>query len=359
MVKRVTVLLFVSMIAAVSAQENRLANLCEINMDSLKVTAGSYFERRDFDEHINEDYGWITAYLQIGLETKSWAGINLGAEFLGHNQLYDTAEDRYDDDIENEAQESLSQIYIQYKSDVAQIKFGRIDSVGARHLDDNRYEGIIGNCTAIDNVKFVAGYIVSFAELDYDDAEEFYRVDKNNNGDGYDGVFLGEAIVEIADKMLVLNPFLYSQADYATVYGLDTTVTIKAGKTSFGGLVDMHHINSEITNTQPALPGYETNADSDNYHLAVFGKLPVGDALTLSTQIGNSKMAGNTRGTNLTRPNWFKDYLYIDDQGLATYAQDSRTYYIMGKIETEIAGKKCWASVIWLDPIRKGGKSCK
>ncbi|RMD83415.1 MAG: hypothetical protein D6820_02350 [Lentisphaerae bacterium] len=338
-------------VAGIYAQDvNRLSPL-EKALTPVKFSGeiGSYGEIHKYQHDVNDSYKWLTAYIDLKFEMAPIAdlGLSLGGEFLGHNEVYDSDEDRYDVDIEHSAKESLAQLYLKYEFEkMLMAQFGRIDTMwnGKKmtHLDDNRYQGLIANYALRDDMRISAGYITAFAELDYDDAEEFYYVDNNNNKDAGQGVALAEYAWTPNFGMLglTINPYVYDQTDYANVMGanLQAKLAISDGF-KVGSILDLQRINSRVNGVK----------DADNYHIAFTGELGLGGPNKLSAQIGHANLDGDDGEVYMVKPNWFEDYMIPIDQTQIPYNQNASSYYGKVKFATEMMGHACWASVVYLD----------
>ena len=141
-----------------------------------KVQIGSYMEAIDKDER-DSDKNWGTAYIDLKYETAEWNRLKLGIGFLGHHQLFSDADnggDPYDSDIETDV--AMPELYLKYLfGEDSSVVVGRYNHKKISHIDDAQSEGAYIQFKEIDNVELVAGVMRKFAELDYDDGEDFGR----------------------------------------------------------------------------------------------------------------------------------------------------------------------------------------
>jgi hypothetical protein len=299
---------------------------------------GSYYEfvNRDAD---NADYGWSNAYLTLKYETLSWKQLKMGARFFAHGQLYSDNEDGVTDpfDVDIESQFTLPELYLDYAlMEKTNITIGRWDHQKITHIDDNQSEGGYVQFKEIENLDVVAGIMRRFAEIDYDDGEDFGR---NNDSQDLDSettygpgssqyLYFLEGKYRAVD-VINLNPYLMYHGDYASVYGIDNKIEVKmedAGL-AYGSDVNYYHVDADITG----------RGDSNNYVIAPFiDKKPV------YLSVGYARFDD---GNALIKPAWLRDYFLPVDQ-LATYgAPDSED--IFSKIKLTLGD--FWTHFIYLD----------
>ncbi|HQP10622.1 MAG TPA: hypothetical protein PKV41_04490, partial [Candidatus Omnitrophota bacterium] len=232
---------------------------------------GSYYEfvNRDADD---SDYGWSTAYLTLKYETLSWKQIKMGVRFFAHGQLYSDHEDGETDpfDADVESSYTLPELYLDYLFfEKSQVAVGRWDHQKITHIDDNQSEGGYIQFREIENLDVIAGIMRRFAEIDYDDGEDFGR---NNDAQDLDSestygpgssryLYFLEGKYRLID-MITANPYLMYQGDYASVYGIDTKIEAKIEDIglTYGSDVNYYHVDADLTG----------QGDSNNYMVSPF-----------------------------------------------------------------------------------------
>ncbi|MFH2145180.1 MAG: hypothetical protein ABII75_04020 [Candidatus Omnitrophota bacterium] len=281
--------------------EDALAN-AKINGET-----GSYFEFTDADA-VDSDFGWSTGYLTLKYETQSWKRLKLGTRFFAHGQLYsdhdNTTTDPFDADIETPY--TLPEFYLNYSvTEGTNAAIGRWDHRKISHIDDAQSEGAYIAINEIADLELIAGVMRRFAEIDYDDGEDFGCTNKTQdldskttygaNSESY--LFFIESRYKLSE-MLTLNPYLMSQDGYASVYGLDTKFKREweGIGVAYGAEVYYYHVSADI----PA------SSDSDNF--AVFPFVSTGP---LEFTLGYASFDG---GDSLNKPIWLCDYFTLVDQ---------------------------------------------
>ena len=169
----------------------------------------------------------------------------------------------------------------------------------------------------------VAGIMRRFAEIDYDDGEDFGRNNDAQDLDSEAAFGAGSAAYLIflevtyqAVNGLNLNPYIMHHDDYASVFGVDTVVEFENEETAFsyGADVNYYHVDANIAGS----------GNADNFMVAPFMNK---DSVFWS--------AGYTRfsdGNALNRPSWLKENLLPVDQ-IATYGTaDSEAVFTKVKL---------------------------
>ena len=287
-------------------------------------TIGSYYEfvNRDAD---STDDGWATAYITLKYETLSWKQLKMGARFFAHGQLYSDDDDGVTDpfDVDIESKYTLPELYLNFAlTEASSVTVGRWDHLKITHIDDNQSEGAYVQMKEIEGLDVVAGFMRRFAEIDYDDGEDFGRKGNAQDldseatygpGSGAYLYFLEGTYKGI--DMLTFNPYVMYQNDYASVYGIDTKIEKKFEKPelTLGSDVSYYHVDADIADS----------GDANNYSVVPFVKKgPV------YLNVGYTRFDD---GNALNRPPWLKEYLFTVDQ-YATYASaDSEV--ISGKLK--------------------------
>jgi len=271
-------------------------------------TIGNYFEftKKDADD---SDFGWSTAYITLKHETLSWNRLKFGARFFAHGQLYndhdDGAADPYEADIETKF--TLPEMYLNYSFlENSSGTIGRWRNVG--HIDDAQSEGGYINFKEIENLELIAGAMLRFAEIDYDDSEDFGRTNKAQDVDSEDtygagsgsSVLFIEAIYQPID-LLKLNPYYMYHDNYASVFGIDTNINAKweEYEVKYGGAIKYVNINADITGSDDA---------------NIIAVQPFVKKGPVKLDFSYSKFAD---GNALNHPGWLKDSFYLVDQNTA------------------------------------------
>ena len=280
----------------------------------LKGTLGSYGEYTDYNYGGDKkDFGWLTGYLEFKYETARWNNLKLGAKIVGHQQLADNSaysELKFDKDIEDEI--GLAELYLDYAfTDKTTIRLGRFNHKKFTHIDDSQSQGGYLQFKEIENLDIVIGAINKFAEMDYDDIETFSREsgsqDLSDDGEygenSSDLLWFAEATYKLG--FLELNPFLYYQENYATVYGMDTVIEGKVAESTKLGLNIFAYGVDADTSTGSKFAGEK---DGYGYSIEPFVKVSNWKVL-----VGFATLGGSREGS-VNRPTWFRDYLVHFDQ---------------------------------------------
>lgn len=181
-------------------------------------TIGHYYEFivREADD---SNAGWSTAYVTLKYETLDWNRIKFGARFFAHGELYsdhsDGVTDPYGTDIETKV--TLPEVYLNYGFfDESNVTVGRWNHKKVSHIDDAQSEGGFIQFKEIENLELIAGVMRRFAEIDYDDGEDFGRTNSAQKVDSEStyGAGSGPVVVFLEAKyqpmdILKINPFLY------------------------------------------------------------------------------------------------------------------------------------------------------
>lgn len=310
-----TVFLFLAlclMAANISFAEDAETVADAFKQGTISGAIGSYFEYTNTDAD-DADFGWATGYLTLKYETLGWKGLKTGARFFAHGELYSDHEDGVTDpfDADVESKYTLPELYLDYGfAGNSSVRAGRWDHLKITHIDDNQSEGGYVRFKEVEGLDLTAGAMRRFAEIDYDDGEDFGR---NNDaqdlssesaygpGSG-DYLYFFEAKYDGID-ILSVNPYVMYQEDYASVYGIDTKIEAEMDdpELTYGGEASYYHVDAEIAGS----------GDADNYMLAPFVKI---DPVYLS--VGYARFDD---GNALTKPAWLRDYFLPVDQ-VATYA---------------------------------------
>lgn len=279
---------------------------------TFKGTVGTYMEYRDFAAE-DRDFGWGTGYVYLKAESDWYMRTRLGVSFLGHTPLWRDAENDnetgpYKADIEERW--GIPEIYLDFgltDENKTMLRVGRWSNKGT-HIDDSHSEGFYLSSKEWDNVSFTVGGFRRFAELDYDDGEDFGRQNDSqflgdNSSFGPDAdawAFFVEADVDAG--VATLSPYVYTHNGYASVFGLDTVTSVEVDEDTEVGL---------------RVDGYFVQADSatgfdDGWAATAAPFVAVGP---FDVSVGYIAMSGEGGGTqNLNKPRWFKDYLAASDQ---------------------------------------------
>ena len=295
-----------------------------IKKGKISGAIGSYYEFVIKDAE-NSDDGWSTAYFTLKYETLSWKGVKFGARGFVHGELYSYDEDGMTDpfDVDVESQFTLPELYFNYAfTENSNVTAGRWNHQKVTHLDDAQSEGAYVQIKEIEDFELTAGVVRRFAEIDYDDGEDFGRNNGSQDLDSestygpgssaylyffegkYDGI-----------NMLTLNPYFMYHDDYASVYGIDTKIEAEMEdfKLTYGGKASYYHVDADISGS----------GNANNYMIAPFVEK---DPVYLC--VGYAKFDD---GDALNKPVWLRDYLLPVDQ-LVTYGT-SDSDIIFGKLK--------------------------
>lgn len=293
---------------------------------TLKGTVGTYMEYRDFAAP-NRDFGWGSGYFYIKGESDRYYRTKVGASFLRHTRLWhdeDNGKDNYREDIEELW--GLPELYMDVgltEGSRTSLRAGRWDNKGT-HIDDTQSEGFYLHSAEWTNIFLRAGGFRKFAELDYDDGEDFGR---NNDAqvvgdnatfgpDAAPWVFFTEANAKCG--FAKLNPYLYIHDGYANVFGLDTDSSMEIGEDAKAGVrVDGYYVQAD-----------DAIGMDDGQAGTLAPYLTVGP---VTWTVGYIRMGGSESDQSLNKPAWFSDYLEPSDQ-LIPYSnmgsmQDMETAY--------------------------------
>ncbi len=304
----------------------------------VKGTIGSYceFTKADADE---SDYGWGTSYFTLKYETQKWNCLSLGARFFVHGRLYsehdNSTRDPFESDVET--QNTLPELYLNYSfAEKSRITVGRWNHKKISHIDDAQSEGAYVTIKEISDWEFIVGVMTRFAEIDYDDGEDFGRTNNSQDLDsenkyGSDSkpyLFFIESKCKPLD-MIKCNPYIMSQNGYATVYGLDTKIEKKVEdfELTYGGKVNYYHVSTDILSKR----------DSNNF--AVFPYISKGP---IEVTIGYAKFDNDD---SFNKPAWLRDYFSILDQQKEYGKAGSEEYFAKLKLTID----KFWMHVAYGD----------
>lgn len=302
----------------------------------VKATIGTYMEGVKYDQDqgaAGDSFSWGTGYVSLGYTTGQFKGFSLGLEFLGHFELWSSDDDKkgyFHKDIEDGSEFSMPQAYVKYNfTDKTEIVVGRWDHKKFTHFDDAQAEGAFFRTRdLVPNVDFTLGVATAFAELDYDDAEDWdkesqnFDDDKKYGEDSWDFVLFSELVWEVVDGVSI-NPYAYYQDEYAAVYGVDVdagfavtdAMTIGARTASY--FVDDLRMNGENAFCWSVTPYVEIGA---------------GKAGTFTLEAGYAAFDGDGA---MNKPAWLRDYIVgVLDQDNAYAANDCDV--VFGKIGWEI-----------------------
>lgn len=286
---------------------------------------GSYFEFTNMDAE-NSNFGWSTAYLTLKYETMSWNQLTFGSRFFAHGELYndndDSITDPYTVDIETKI--TLPELYLNYAFlDSSNATFGRFEHGKISHIDDAQSEGAYVSFKEIEGTELIAGIMRRFAEIDYDDGEDFGRTNDsqelgNNAAFGTkaaDVLFFLEAKTQINDNIKV-NPYMMYHDGYAQVYGIDTDVKFVLEKydMTIGSEFDYYTVNADVAGS----------SNSQDFSIAPYVKKGPFD-ITL----GYAKFDDDNA---LNKPSWLRDYLTPVLDQVRSYGQ-AGAGVIFGKIK--------------------------
>jgi len=213
----------------------------------------------------NSDTAWSTGYLTLKYETLDWNHVKLGARVFAHGKLYDERSDSvssppYKNDIETQL--TLPELYLTYEFlNTSAVTAGRWNHKKVSHIDDAQSEGAYIRFAEIKNFEMTAGVMRRFAEIDYDDSEDFGRKNDAQDLDSESTYGAGASpyliFLESQYKptdLLTINPFYMTQQDYADVIGIDTGIKTEWKKhgLKYGGNLIYERVNAEAAGSDNA-----------------------------------------------------------------------------------------------------------
>ena len=298
---------------------------------------GTYIERRDNDGAAN--YGWGTAYATVKYVTDTWNNLEAGIRFFAHGEIYnqsDNGTDYFDSDIEKKV--TLPELYLSYGfGESSNVTAGRFANKGVAHLDDTHSEGAYVQFKEIEDLTLTAGFMRRFAEIDYDDSEDFGRTgdqqDLNSTatyGAKADSV-LGfvEAKYKILDA-ITLNPYYMRQGGYASVLGIDTKAEfeLEAVELKYGASLELYQVYSDIVGS------------SDSFNIMIAPFVGFGPVNFIVGYVDYDE------GDSLNKPAWFNDPLMSDsDQVVGESAAGAEA--IFTKLKLSLGN--FWTHVAYVD----------
>ena len=271
----------------------------------LKGSFGIYFENFvDQDQSKNAD-GYANSFLTLKYETAKWNNFQFGVTAHNTRELYDENND-FNSDHESASGTdrtltALAEAYVKYHfNEDTHAVLGRFNHKKVTLIDDAQSEGGYIQFNGIDNLKLNAGFMTQFAELDYDDFEDFGRQngsqDLKTNSATDDYMIFVDGTYKINDNASI-RPYFYSQGDYASVFGANANVKGKIGDTGVGARIAAYTVDADEVNVG-------ADMDSD-----VFGIFPYVKVAGVKIGVGYAEF-----GKGLARPFWFKDHLTKFDQ---------------------------------------------
>jgi hypothetical protein len=301
----------------------------------LKGTIGTYVEQTDADAD-GKDFGWQTGYFMLKYETDSFKNLKLGMQFLGHSQIYNDLQDgadKYESDIEQKF--GMPELYLDYSfTDKTSLRAGRFNHQKLTHIDDAQSEGFYLLSKEIKNVQLILGAITQFAEMDYDDMEDFGQEDGKQDlsddtyfADADDYLMFAEATVKLPGELITLNPYFYTQDGYASVYGMDAKLAAKTEDFGYGARANYYHVSAD-------------NGEDD---ASVYAFAPYVSVGPFELTVGHAQFDGDKDNEALNKPAWFKDYVVgILDQDKSYGEQDcsvnfAKLAYKQGKFAAHVA----------------------
>jgi len=336
MLKKLIAMLVITGFICANAKATTLDELTKALKDcNISGTVGTYFEAKDFKRAPNgtdTDFQWATGYLNLNYSSSQWHNLQLNVGFLAHTELLNRSGndvDRYSADIEDDGRITLPVFNLMWHiSDKSELVIGRWDHRKNTHLDDSHSEGAYLHYGDLERVDFIFGVMRRFAELDYDDGENFGDGGRRHPQDlsrediyGEDAahyVIFAEANLNIAPDVFSANPYIYYQENSSQVYGVDMTLQSKTESAAVGVQATYYHVNVDVD-----FPGI---ADADCWGIIPFVKLTSG----LCAKIGYIEFDGSGKaGDDIARnkPLWFRDYLVDMDQTIMYGAQHCRTMF--------------------------------
>lgn len=290
-------------------------------------TIGNYFEYKDVDGGNNG--GWSTTYLTLKYETADWNNFKAGVRFFAHGESYNDSEDgseKFDGptlDVEKEV--TLPELYLSYMfGEKSNVTVGRFNHQKISHIDDAQSEGGYLQYNELEDLGITIGAIRSFAEIDYDDGEDFGRTnddqdlsDEGKYGSNSNPYMMFAELEYKGLDMITLNPYAYYQDGYAGVYGLDTKLSLEADDIKYGLKTNLYYVDADITGSD----------NSTNWMISPFVKTG-----PLSFEGGYGQYGDDAN--SMYKPEWFSDYMVPLDQLNHTVGAkyDQQVYWLKAKL---------------------------
>lgn len=291
--------------------------------DALKFQLGTYFEDKDYREADN-DYGYITLWTSTKYQTGKMLDdkLQLGVEVFTHTKVsnWDSPgkpDNAFDNDIEKNW--FVPEAWLAYNfTDDNKLVLGRFNHKKISHLDDTHSEGFYFESKYCDCVSFVFGGMTRFAEIDYDDGEDFGRKDNKQDlshsrsygSDSSSWVFYFEGHMEPKEGVK-FNPFVYHQDGYATLWGMDVNLEYRqCVHNAIGARLSYNYVDAD-TGSENVVYNFGETADdlSDAQSWAIAPYVQLGD---WKFTIGHANFDGDgdsSSSTAMNKPMWFADYL--------------------------------------------------
>lgn len=282
-------------------------------------TIGNYTELV-YAEASNSDHGWSSGYLTLKYETLSYNRFKFGARFFAHGDMLSKHDDKTKDSFEADIESTytLAEAYLSYGfGENSSATVGRWNHKKVSHIDDAQSEGGYITIKEIKNLDFTFGAMRSFAEIDYDDSEDFGRTGNSQdlNSDAAYGADSGDYLyfLEVVYKpfgFVKLNPYFMSHEDYASVFGIDVKINAESEqyKIKFGGAIKYVKVNAEIAGSSDA---------------NVFAIQPFITKGPVKVDFSYSKFDD---GNSLNHPGWLVDKFSIVDQNAAENNTDAEVF---------------------------------
>ena len=275
---------------------------------------GLYYETKDLEgKGRAQDDSYSNAWFMLKYETAKWNNIQFGAEIYAATKLYDDDGD-FGSDFEGDdnTPTALSQLYVKYHfTEKSFLIAGRFYHKKFSYLDDAQSEGLHLQYNEIEDLSVRMGFMTQFAEMDYDDFEDFGQEDGSQklsserygtNSTPY--VVYLDLIYKI-NEHVTSRPYVYHQDGYASVYGMDLDLETAINESSSIGTKAIAY--SVLTDSgAPAIGDDDTGKGDSN---EVFGAK---SWLKMDSFLFSLNLFYFSGGA--VKPEWFKDYLPDFDQ---------------------------------------------
>jgi len=324
--------------ACIALATSAAANAADTFEESLKNAkvkgkAGVYFENFVDQDKSKDADGFANSFLTLKFETAKWNNLQFGIAAHNTRELYDENND-FNSDHESATNDhtltGLPEAYIKYHfNEDTYAVLGRFDHKNVTHFDDGQSEGGYVQFNSAAGLSLNAGFMTQFAEMDYDDFEDFGRQNGHQNlstnSMTEDYVLFVDGTYQVNDNASV-RPFAYHQGDFATVLGTDAELSAKLNDdATIGARVTAYTVDADATNVGAGM-------DSD-----VYGIFPYIKVAGVKFGLGHAEF-----GKGLARPFWLADYVSGFDQKAAypsgTIANDISA--TQATVEFKVAGVK-------------------
>lgn len=204
-----------------------------------------FYEEKDYhkDATTKENEGFSVFTLRLKYEAPRFHNFDFGLELFANQHVHDH-NGRYRTDFEGAQKLAVPVAYLRYHfNEKLSLTAGRYLHKKISAINDGWSEGAYLRWKENDELDFHLGFSLRFADIDYDDLEDFGR--RNNAQDFSEDKFYGEdsdnfvlwgsSRIKIYNKQVQVKPFFNYQDRYSFVPGYELTGKFKlANENTFG-----------------------------------------------------------------------------------------------------------------------------